>query len=113
MQILVTDATGAVGRSVTRQLIAAGHTVSGIAQHPHDALDPRVDYVCASLRNPVLQELAGEADAVIHLAPVDTSAPGGVGITGLAHVANAAGPRRCPAAVRFSGRWATRTISAG
>lgn len=40
MQILVTDATGAVGRSVTRQLIAAGHTVSGIAQHPHDALDP-------------------------------------------------------------------------
>lgn len=90
MQILVTDATGAVGRSVTRQLIAAGHTVSGIAQHPHDALDPRVDYVCASLRNPVLQELAGEADAVIHLAPVDTSAPGGVGITGLAHVANAA-----------------------
>ncbi|OSC39775.1 NAD(P)H-binding protein [Mycobacterium decipiens] len=90
MQILVTDATGAVGRLVTRQLIAAGHTVSGIAQHPHECLDPGVDYVCASLHNPVLQELAGEADAVIHLAPVDTSAPGGAGITGAAHVANAA-----------------------
>ena len=40
MQILVTDATGTVGRLVARQLIAAGHTVSGIAERPHDCLDP-------------------------------------------------------------------------
>jgi|GEM_PF-881098 len=90
MRILVTDVTGAVGRSVARQLVAAGHAVSGIAKHPHDCLDPEVDFVCASLRNPVLQELADEADVVIHLAPVDTSAPGSAGITGVAHVAHAA-----------------------
>ncbi|OBK23396.1 hypothetical protein A5634_05465 [Mycobacterium asiaticum] len=90
MHVLLTDAAGAVGRLLARHLIAAGHTVSGISGHPHDALDPNVDFVCASLRNPVLVELAGEADVVIHLAPVDTSAPGGAGINGVAHVANAA-----------------------
>lgn len=90
LQVLVTDATGTVGRLVTRQLIAAGHTVSGIAQRRHDNLDAGVDFVCASLRDPVLLELAAEADAVIHLAPLDGNAPGGAGINGVAHVANAA-----------------------
>ncbi len=90
MQVLVTDAAGTVGRLVAHQLIAAGHTVSGIASRPHDCLDPNVDFVCASLRNPVLLELAAEADAVIHLAPIDAGAPGGAGINGLAHVTNAA-----------------------
>ncbi|HEY2504186.1 MAG TPA: NAD-dependent epimerase/dehydratase family protein [Mycobacterium sp.] len=90
MQILVTDATGTVGRLVARQLIAAGHTVSGIAERPHGSLDPNVDFVCAPLTHPVLQELADEADAVIHLAPVDTTAPGGTDIDGVAHVTDAA-----------------------
>ena len=90
MQILVTDATGPLGRLVARQLLAAGHSVSGIAEHPHDHLDAGVEFVRASLRGPALQELANEADAVIHLAPVDTSAPGGTGITGVARVAHAA-----------------------
>lgn len=90
MHVLLTDAAGTVGRLVARQLIAAGHTVSGISPHPHECLDPGVDLVCASLRDPVLVELAADADVVIHLAPVDTSAPGGAGITGVAHVANAA-----------------------
>ncbi|MGB9302329.1 MAG: NAD-dependent epimerase/dehydratase family protein, partial [Mycobacterium sp.] len=87
MQVLVTDATGTVGRLVARQLLAAGHTVSGIAEQPHTYLDPDVEFVCAALSDPVLHELAAEADAVIHLASVDTSAPGGAGITGVAHVA--------------------------
>ncbi|BBX96517.1 NAD-dependent epimerase/dehydratase family protein [Mycobacterium lacus] len=90
MQILVTDASGTLGRLVARQLIAAGHTVSGIAERPHECLDPNVEFVCAPLRDPVLHELAAEADAVLHLAPVDTSAPGGAGVTGAAHVAHAA-----------------------
>ncbi|OCB36897.1 hypothetical protein A5676_19330 [Mycobacterium malmoense] len=90
MQILVTDATGALGRLVARQLIAAGHTVSGIAESPHPCLDRNVDFVCASLRNPVLWELAGEADAVIHLAAIDTTAPGSADIDGLAHVTDVA-----------------------
>ena len=88
--MLLTDAAGAVGRLVARQLIAAGHTVSGIGPQPHDHLDPDVEFVRAPLQHPVLDELAGEADAVIHLAPVDTSAPGGTGLTGVAHVTHAA-----------------------
>lgn len=90
MHVLLTDASGTVGRLVARQLIAAGHTVSGVGLHPHDCLDPDVDFVCAPLHDPVLVELAGDADVVIHLAPVDPSAPGGTGITGVAHVAHAA-----------------------
>ena len=90
MHILVTDATGTVGRLVARQLIAAGHTVSGIAQRPHACLDAGVELVCAPLSHPVLQELADEADAVIHLAPVDTSAPGSADLDGVAHVTHAA-----------------------
>ena len=90
MQILVTDATGALGRLVARQLIAAGHTVTGIAGSPHPCLDRNVDLVCASLRNPVLRELTEEADAVIHLAPIDPTAPGSADIEGLAHVTDVA-----------------------
>ena len=90
MQILVTAATGTAGRMVARQLIAAGHTVSGIAEHPHAYLDPAVEFVCAPLSDPVVQELADEADAVIHLAPVDPGAPGHAGINGVVQVTHAA-----------------------
>lgn len=90
MQVLVTDATSMLGRLVTRQLIASGHAVSGIAQRPHECLDPGVDFVCAPLADPVLHELAADADAVINLAPIDPAAPGSIGIKGLAHVANVA-----------------------
>ena len=90
MHILVTDATGALGRLVARQLIAAGHTVTGIAGRPHPCLDRNVDFVCAPLREPILQELADQADAVIHLAPIDTTAPGSADIDGVAHVTDAA-----------------------
>uniref|UniRef100_UPI00082CB16E hypothetical protein n=1 Tax=Mycobacterium sp. UM_CSW TaxID=1370119 RepID=UPI00082CB16E len=90
MHVLVTDATGAVGRLVARQLIAAGHTVSGIAEHPHPCLDPGVELVCAPLSDPVVQDLADEADTLIHLAPADPSAPGGADVDGIAHVTHAA-----------------------
>ena len=90
MQVLVTAATGTVGRLVARQLIAAGHAVVGIAEHPHPCLDSGVEFVCASLSDPVLQQLADGADAIIHLAPVDTTAPGGAGITGVVQVTHAA-----------------------
>ncbi|MCV7425762.1 NAD(P)H-binding protein [Mycobacterium montefiorense] len=91
MHILVTDATGTVGRLVARQLIAAGHSVTGISERPDARLDPAVEFVCAPLSDPVLQELANEADAVIHLTPVDPSAPGSADITGVAHVTHTAG----------------------
>ncbi len=90
MHILVTAATGIIGRLAARQLVAAGHTVSGISEHPHEYLDPGVELVCAPLSDPVLQELADEADAVIHLAPAEAGAPGAAGINGVAHVTHAA-----------------------
>ena len=65
MRILLTGVTGLLGRAMARQLIAAGHAVTGIAAHPHDALHPDVDFVCASLGDPVLQRLAGSADVVL------------------------------------------------
>ncbi|WP_406815581.1 hypothetical protein [Mycobacterium sp. M23085] len=90
MHILVTDATGALGRLVAGQLIAAGHTVSGIAELPHPCLDRNVSLVCAPLRDPVLRELTDDADAVIHLAPIDPFVPGSADMDGLARVTDAA-----------------------
>lgn len=90
MQMLVTGVTGVVGRSVTRQLLAAGHAVRGIAENPHDCLDPDVDFVRAPLGAAVLHELCDDADVVIHLAPIDPTAPGCTGIDGLVQVTHAA-----------------------
>ncbi|HET9889783.1 MAG TPA: hypothetical protein VFQ42_04715 [Mycobacterium sp.] len=90
MHILVTDATGALGRLVAGQLIAAGHSVTGIAKLPHPCLDPNVDLVCASLNDRVLRELTEDAGAVIHLAPIDPTAPGSAHLDGLARVTDAA-----------------------
>jgi len=90
VQILVTDATGAVGRLVARQLIAAGHAVRGIASRPHPYLDAGVELVCAPLTAPILQDLADEAEAVIHLAPVDAAAPAGTDVDGVEYVTHAA-----------------------
>lgn len=90
VRILVTGVTGVVGRSVARQLVAAGHQVSGIAARPHRNLDRDVEFVCAGLRGPALRALADEADLVVHLAPVETGVPGSAGIDGVVHVTHAA-----------------------
>lgn len=90
VRILITGVTGALGRSVARCLLASGHEVGGIAEACHDYLDPGVDFVCGGLGDPVLQDLADDADAVIHLAPVDDAAPGSAGIDGLVRVVDAA-----------------------
>ena len=90
MRILLTGVTGLLGRAMARQLIAAGHAVTGIATHPHQNLHPDVDFVCASLGDPVLQRLAGASDVVLHLAPIETAVPGSAGINGLVRVAHSA-----------------------
>lgn len=90
MRILLTGVTGVVGRAVARQLLAAGYAVSGIAAHPHENLDPGVDFVCGPLGGPILQQLADDSDVVLHLAPIEADAPGSAGISGLVHVAHAA-----------------------
>jgi nucleoside-diphosphate-sugar epimerase len=90
VRILLTGVTGLLGRAAARQLIAAGHTVTGIAAHPHHNLHPDVEFVCASLGDPVLQQLAGASDVVVHLAPIEPAVPGSAGIDGLVRVAHAA-----------------------
>jgi nucleoside-diphosphate-sugar epimerase len=90
VRIFLTGVTGLLGRAMARQLIAAGHAVTGIAAYPHHNLHPDVDFVCASLGDPVLEQLAGAADVVLHLAPIETAAPGSAGINGLVRVAHAA-----------------------
>jgi nucleoside-diphosphate-sugar epimerase len=90
VRILLTGVTGLLGRAMARQLIAAGHAVTGIATYPHQNLHPDVDFVCASLGDPVLQRLAGASDVVLHLAPIEPAVPGSAGINGLVHVAHAA-----------------------
>jgi nucleoside-diphosphate-sugar epimerase len=90
MRILITAVTSAVGRDLAGQLVAAGHQVSGIATAPHCDLDPRVELFCAELRSPVLQTLADAADAIIHLAPVESGAPNAAGIAGVVRVSHAA-----------------------
>jgi uncharacterized protein YbjT (DUF2867 family) len=89
VRILLTGVTGLFGRTVARQLLAAGHAVTGIAPHPHEKLHPGVDFVHASLDDVVLQQLADAADVVLHLAPVEPGAPGNAGIDGLVRVAHA------------------------
>ncbi|EUA42556.1 NAD dependent epimerase/dehydratase family protein [Mycobacterium xenopi 4042] len=112
MRILVTGITGVIGRLLARQLVAAGNAVSGIAEYPHDYLDPAVDFVQAPLDDPVLQELADDADTLVHLAPVDTSAPAGTGIQGVVHVTDAAA--RAGARLLFVSRpAATRAVPSG
>ena len=90
MRVLLTGATGVVGRAVARQLLAAGHTVSGIAGRPHENLDGDVDFVCGPLTGPILQRLADGSDVVIHLAPIEATAPGSAGLGGLVRVTHAA-----------------------
>ncbi len=90
MRILLTGVTGALGRALARQLVAAGHAVTGIATHPHEKLHPDVEFVRAPLDDPLLQQLANAADVVLHLAPIEPGAPDSTGIDGLVLVAHAA-----------------------
>ncbi|MGB9249700.1 MAG: NAD-dependent epimerase/dehydratase family protein [Mycobacterium sp.] len=90
MRIFLTGVTGLLGRAMARQLIAAGHAVTGIAAYPHHNLHPDVDFVCASLGDPVLEQLAGASDVVLHLTPIEPAVPGSAGINGLVRVAHSA-----------------------
>jgi hypothetical protein len=95
VRILLTGVTGLLGRTVARQLIAAGHGVTGIATAPHENLHPDVEFVGGSLADPILQKLADASDIVLHLAPIEATAPGSTGINGLVHVAHAAARAGC------------------
>jgi uncharacterized protein (TIGR01777 family) len=69
MHILVTGATGFLGRPLVAALLAAGHSVSYLARQRSDKLDSRATYMnwAASEQEPSLAG-AGDLNAVIHLA---------------------------------------------
>jgi len=90
VRILLTGVTGVLGRALARQLVAAGHAVTGVGPHPPDTLHPDVEFVGAALGDPVLLQLANSADVVLHLAPIEPGVPGSAGIDGLVRVAHAA-----------------------
>ena len=91
MRILLTGAGSGLGRAAARHLIAAGHDVTGISEAGHPMLDARVRLHRGPLTGPVLQDLADEADAIVHLAPVEPGEPDAAGPSGVLAVSDAAG----------------------
>ncbi|HST86829.1 MAG TPA: NAD-dependent epimerase/dehydratase family protein [Ktedonobacterales bacterium] len=72
MRILVTGATGVLGRPVVRRLVAAGHTVRGLSRSPANAALLRqlgAEPVATDLFDVAsLQASLQDCDAVLHLA---------------------------------------------
>ena len=68
MQILVTGASGRIGRYVVKELMAAGHSVTGVDILPSEDGMPRFLRVDLTDAGEVYQALAGvQAEAVVHL----------------------------------------------
>ena len=68
MQILVTGASGRIGRYVVKELVNAGHSVASVDVLPSERGMPRFLRVDLTDAGEVYQALAGaEAEAVVHL----------------------------------------------
>lgn len=68
MQILVTGASGRIGRYVVKELVSAGHSVTGVDILTSDGSSPRFLRVDLTDAGEVYQALAGaKAEAVVHL----------------------------------------------
>jgi len=68
MQILVTGVSGRIGRYVVKELVSAGHSVTGVDILTSDESSPRFLRVDLTDAGEVYQALAGaKAEAVVHL----------------------------------------------
>lgn len=87
MRVLITGATGFIGRHLTHHLLTTGHTVIALLREQYasqplppalSAIRPQLDLVYADLRNLTLTRRAVQEaapDAVIHLAAVGVNDP--------------------------------------
>lgn len=72
MRVFVAGATGAIGRPLVRQLVAAGHDVTGMTRSPEKVGDLRAlgakPVVCDALEREALHEavVSARPDAVVH-----------------------------------------------
>ena len=75
-RVLVTGASGTIGRAVTRALVADGHTVVGLDQVKTSQLESLgIEFIEGSTADPETVELAAEGcDTIIHLAAVSDEA---------------------------------------
>lgn len=67
MHVLVTGASGFIGRVATRALLARGHSVVALQRSPL-APDAPLETIQADVRSPEARQAAARVDAVLHLA---------------------------------------------
>ncbi|HIP38663.1 MAG TPA: NAD-dependent epimerase/dehydratase family protein [Desulfocapsa sulfexigens] len=75
MKILVTGASGIVGRPLVERLLADGHEVIGLCRHPEKTDTPHLQWLAGDVSKPRLgqsrkiwQQLCEEIDTIFHLA---------------------------------------------
>jgi nucleoside-diphosphate-sugar epimerase len=90
MDVLITGAASVIGATVGARLTAAGHRVVAVVQQPELCPDDRIEWVCADLGDPLVGDLANDADVVVHLGPLEPDAPRSAGLKGLVTVSDAA-----------------------
>jgi nucleoside-diphosphate-sugar epimerase len=92
--LAITGATGFVGSRLVGMARAAGHDVRGLTRGPRPAQEGVIWIEGALDRPEALSELAGEADAVIHVAGLinapDRAAFDAVNVAGTANMLDAA-----------------------
>ncbi|EDP63389.1 NAD-dependent epimerase/dehydratase [alpha proteobacterium BAL199] len=111
MRVLVLGGTGAIGGAIVRNLIAAGHAVSGLARSPEAAerlMEIGAEPIAGDIGNPRLWAgaVVGDLDAVVHAACSFTDAMGPLDSSLLDTLLPAlAGTSRRPSLIYTGGCW--------
>ncbi|MGB8387449.1 NAD-dependent epimerase/dehydratase family protein, partial [Mycobacterium sp.] len=100
MRIVVTGASGVLGRGLAARLLSQGHDVVGIARHRPESWPSTADFVAADIRDTAaLKRCIGGADVVAHCAWARSPGPD----ARISHQVNIGGTRNVLAAMAESG----------